>query len=194
MMHAIVIQKGRARRFPYVKANLCLQGTWLKTDMDLIALPSWSNTANAVALSVFFFLLFDPYPHRYFSLSHFFKPTLAEATVWAVNPLPERQLNSIIRRANNLTELIVHYIPSQMAGGERIMFGISCHKDIRNRAHAEYDQELFLMNTTTLPQSESVEHQTMNTPEEIFFFSKQSVLFSFIIMLLQKQHWTFSSH
>jgi len=42
-----------------------------------------------------------------------------------VNPLPERQLNSIIRRANNLTELIVHYIPSQMADGEKIMFGIA---------------------------------------------------------------------
>lgn len=42
--------------------------------------------------------------------------------MWAVNPLPERQLNSIIRRANNLTELIVRYIPCQMADGERIMF------------------------------------------------------------------------
>lgn len=145
MIHAIVIRKGKARHFPYVTANLCLQGTWLKTDMDLIALPSWGNTANVGALSVFFFFfLFHPHPPLlllfcYFSLTHFFKPALAEAAVWAVNPLPERQLNSIIRWANNLTELIVHYIPSQMAGAERIMFGISCHKDIRNRAHAEYD-------------------------------------------------------
>lgn len=105
-----------------------------------------------------------------------------------MNPLPKRQLNSIIRRANNLTELIVHYIPSQMAGAERIMFGISCHKDIRNRAHAEYDQELFLMNTTTLSQSDSVEPQTINTPKEINFFSEQSLLSSFIITLVQKQH------
>jgi len=80
-----------------------------------------------------------------------------------VNPLPERQLNSIIRRANNLTELIVHYIPSQMADGEKIMFGIALKTGIE-WAHAEYDQELFLMNTT-LPQSERVEPQT-NEPTE----------------------------
>ncbi len=82
--------------------------------------------------------------------THFFKPALAEATMWVVNPLPERQLNSIIRWANNLTELIVLYIPSQMTDGERIMFEISSRNN-RNRAHAQYDQELLLMNTTTLP-------------------------------------------
>lgn len=144
-----MLRKGKARHFPYVTANLCLRGTWLKTDTDLIALPSWGITANVVALLLFafFYSIHTPALLRYFSLSHFFKPGLAEATVWAVNPLPERQLNSIIRRANNLTELIVHYIPSQMADGERIMFEISCRND-RNRARAEYDQELFLMNTT----------------------------------------------
>lgn len=137
-MHAIVIRKGKARRFPYVTANLCLQGAWLKTDMDLIALPSWGNTANVVALLffsvLFFYSIHIPALLFYFSLSltHFFKPTLAEATVWAVNPLPERQLNSIIRRANNLTELIVHYIPSQMADGERIMFGIALKTGIEH--------------------------------------------------------------
>lgn len=136
-MHAFVIRKGKARRFPYVTANLCPQGAWLKTDMDLIALPSWGNTANVVALLFFFcaFFLFHPHPRPpllLLSLTHFFKPALAEATVWAVNPLPERQLNSIIRRANNLTELIVHYIPSQMADGERIMFGIALKTGIEH--------------------------------------------------------------
>ncbi len=165
-------RKGKARHFPYVTANLCLQGTWLKTDMDLIALPSWGITANVVALLLFAFFLFHPHPRPpplLLPLTHFFKPALAEATVWAVNPLPERQLNSIIRRANNLTELIVHYISSQMADGERIMFEISCRND-RNRAHAGYDQELLLMNTTTLPQSETVEPEVINMPKDFFFF------------------------
>lgn len=43
-----------------------------------------------------------------------------------MNPLPQRQPHSIIRRANNLTELIVHYIPRQMANAGRIMFDIPC--------------------------------------------------------------------